>query len=241
MLQFERQEKILNYLETKPAATIKELAKAIYISEASIRRDIAQLENKGLVERTYGGVLLARYKNEVIPVELRESESADAKEKIAMEAAKLIQDGDTIIMDASTTVSRICHYMKGLKNVRVFTNNLRIFSLLQDTAINVYCTGGLFYPQRDCFLGPFAEEFIRTISADLLFFSSQGISEDGDITDVDERENSLRRVMMKQAQRKIFLCDSSKFGIRRPFILCNKEQVDEIICDKKLAFQMPAR
>jgi len=102
MLQFERQQKILDYLETKPAATIKELAQTIYISEASIRRDIAQLESKGLVERTYGGVLLARYKNEVIPVELRDSESAAAKEKIAMEASKLIQDGDTIIMDAST-------------------------------------------------------------------------------------------------------------------------------------------
>lgn len=237
MLQFERQQKILDYLETKPAATIKELAQTIYISEASIRRDIAQLESKGLVERTYGGVLLARYKNEVIPVELRDSESAAAKEKIAMEASKLIQDGDTIIMDASTTVSRICHYMKNLKNVRVFTNNLRIFSLLKETDIDVYCIGGLFFPQRECFLGPSSEEFLHSIRADILFFSSQGISEDGDITDVDERENSLRRVMMNQCKKKVFLCDSSKFGLRRPFILCHKDQIDQIISDKPLVFQ----
>lgn len=239
MLQLERQQIILKYLENKTAASVKELAKVLYISEASIRRDIAELESKGLVERTYGGVLLARYKNEVVPVELRNSESSAAKEKIAMEAAKLIQDGDTVIMDASTTVSRICHYMKGLKNVRVFTNNLRIFNLLHDTDIDAYCTGGLFFPQRECFLGSYAEEFIRSIRADILFFSSQGISEDGDITDVDERENSLRRVMMKHANRKIFLCDSSKFGVRRPFVLCNKDQVDQIICDKRLTFQAP--
>lgn len=237
MLQFERQQKILDYLSKKPAATVRELAKAIYISEASIRRDIAQLENKGLVERTYGGVLLAKYKNEVIPVELRNQESSTAKERIAMEASKLIQDGDTVIMDASTTVSRICHYMNHLKNVRVFTNNLRIFHLLQNTGIDVYCTGGLFYPQRECFLGPYAEDFLRTVSADLLFFSSQGISKTGDITDVDERENSLRRVMMKQARKKIFLCDASKFGVQRPFILCSKDQVDRIISDQELTFQ----
>ena len=135
MLQLERQQMILDYLENKTAASVKELAKVLYISEASIRRDITELESKGLVERTYGGVLLARYKNEVIPVELRDSESSAAKERIAMEAARLIQDGDTIIMDASTTVSRICHYMKGMKNVRVFTNNLRIFTLLQASDI----------------------------------------------------------------------------------------------------------
>ena len=241
MLQLERQQMILDYLENKTAASVKELAKVLYISEASIRRDITELESKGLVERTYGGVLLARYKNEVIPVELRDSESSAAKERIAMEAARLIQDGDTIIMDASTTVSRICHYMKGMKNVRVFTNNLRIFTLLQASDIEVYCTGGKFFPQRECFLGPYAEDFLHTVSADILFFSSQGISEDGDITDVDEQENSLRRVMIKQARKKIFLCDSSKFGVRRPFILCNREQVDRIISDKRLAFQDPAR
>ena len=80
-------------------------------------------------------------------------------------------------------------------------------------------------------------EFLSTIHADKLFFSAQGIDENGTITDVSEQEISMRKAMMRQSEKIIFLCDATKFGIRRPFTMCSQEEVDEIICDIPLSFE----
>jgi len=240
MLQYERQQEILAYLELHQSARMRDLAAAVYASEASVRRDIAALEAQGIVERVYGGVLLAKYKNEVVPVELRDGAHSAAKDRLAAEAAKRIRHGDTVMMDASTTVLRICRHMHGLRNVKIITNNLRVCTELAGTDIQIYCTGGAYYGQRQCFLGPGAEQFLRGVTADILFFSSQGITETGEITDVDETEISLRRVMMRQSKKRIFLCDCSKIGIQRPFRLCGREDVDEIISDAAHLFKEAA-
>ena len=94
MIPMERREKILNILEEQKSSTIHVLAKTLFVSEASIRRDIDVLEKEGLVRRVYGGVLLARYQNGIVPVDLRDSEHSAVKEKIARRAAELIRDGD---------------------------------------------------------------------------------------------------------------------------------------------------
>lgn len=237
MLQFERQKNILEYLEKHKSATIKELSQAIYTSEASVRRDIAHLESEGHVLRRYGGVILAKYESGVVPVGLRDTSNSKIKDDIAMKAARHIKSGDTVIMDASTTVFRICRYIKGIQNLKIVTNNIRICEELKDTDIKVYCTGGAFYGRRGCFLGAFAESFIESVRADSVFFSSQGISEDGLITDVDESETAIRKKMMKQADKKIFLCDSSKYGLKKSFVLCSKDDVDVIVSDKELKFK----
>ena len=237
MLQIERQKSILEYLKDKPSATIKELAAAVYASEASVRRDVAALEAQGHLERIYGGVLLAGHKNSVIPVSLRDISHSSGKELVAQQAAALVQDGDTIILDASTTVFRMCRHIRARKHLKIITNSLRICTELEDCAdIQLFCTGGTYYGRNGCFLGANAEDFLRRINADTLFFSSLGISETGLITDVSETEVAMRRVMLQHAKKKVFLCDSSKFGICKPFTLCGKEDVDEIICDTNLNF-----
>lgn len=237
MLQYERQKSILDYLKINKSATVKELAGVIYTSEASVRRDLAELEKNGHIKRVYGGVMLASHANEVVPFELRDSANTKVKDEIAKTAAELIKSGDTVFMDASTTVFRICKYIKDKSNIKIITNNIRIAQELGASDIKVYCTGGEFFGKRDCFLGPFAENFIENVHADIMFFSSQGISEQGIISDVDERENSLRAKMLGNAKRKVFLCDYSKVGIVRPFILCGKEEIDEIICEKEIKFK----
>ena len=237
MLQYERQKNILDYLKINKSATVKELAGVIYTSEASVRRDLAFLEKDGHIKRVYGGVMLASHANEVIPVELRDNANTKVKDEIAKKASELINNGDTVFMDASTTVFRICKYIKDKSNIKVITNNIRIAQELGGSDIKVYCTGGEFFEKRGCFLGPFAENFIEKVSADIMFFSSQGISKTGVISDVDERENSLRAKMLKNASYRVFLCDYSKFGVSRPFILCGKDAVDKIICEKKIVFK----
>ena len=103
MLGFERKQKILEYLGANRSASVRELASTVYMSEASVRRDLEELEREGLVKRFYGGVILSEHINDVVPVSLRDGENAAAKEEIARRAAELIRDDSTIILDASST------------------------------------------------------------------------------------------------------------------------------------------
>ena len=237
MLQYERQQNIVDYLTETRTAKISELAAKLYTSEASIRRDIFALEAAGVVTRVYGGVVLSQYRNEVLPAELRVSENSEAKNMIAQQAAELIQDGDTIIFDNSSTVMSICKYIRKRKNLKIFTNNLSICRELRDTDITVYSTGGEYYKKRAAFLGPSAETFLRSVNADSVFFSCNGLSDDGILTDASEAEISMRRVMLEQARNKYFLCDSSKLGSLHTFKLCEASDLTEIICDKSFQLQ----
>lgn len=234
MIGFERKQEILKYLEQKRSATVKDLSEHIYTSEASVRRDLEALEREGFVKRFYGGVALSRYINDVVPLSLRDTVNAASKEEIARQAAELVSDDCTIIIDGSSTARRMIKYIENRKNLRIFTNNARIFSEAGTIKASLYSTGGAFDPKNNVFVGPMAESFIRSISADIVFFSSQGISDDGEISDVSEEETAIRRAMLERANYKVFLCDASKIGVRKPFRVCSKDDVDRIICDVEL-------
>ena len=184
MIQVGRQQQIMELLHAKHFMTVSEIAESIYVSEATVRRDISKLAEQGLVKQVYGGVVLSEYRNEVVPISLRDKENSAKKEQIAMKAAELIHDNDTVIFDASSTVRRICRHITERKNLTIITNYLRVCQELKDSDVTVYCTGGALMTRRECFLGHYAEEFIRGIKADAVFFSSQGYSENGEITGI---------------------------------------------------------
>lgn len=226
-----RQKEILDFLSIKHFASISEIAGNIFTSESTVRRDVKKLENMGCIKSVYGGVVLTEYHKEPIPIYLRDAENSASKERIAFEASKLISDNSTVIFDSSSTVRRICKHIKNRNGLTVITNNLRVCQELKDSNIKVICTGGTLIPKRECFVGHFAEEFIKSIKADILFFSSQGLSENGDITDSSEEEISLRKKMFNSSKKQYFLCDPTKINKDFPFTLCNSQDITDIIID----------
>lgn len=241
MMQYDRQQTILSLMRERRSATVKELSALVYASEASVRRDLEVLENKGFVERVYGGVVLSEYKNSEVPISLRDAEHHAVKEKIAQRAAQMIPDGSTILLDASSTARRIVKYIGHARDLRIITSNLSVFEELGNLNVEAYCTGGAFRRTGHDFVGAAAEAYVRSVSADIVFFSSQGISDDGEITDVSEERTALRRVMMERSRRRVFLCDASKIGVRRVFTLCTKDDVDDIVCDVPLPWEREIR
>ena len=111
MIVYERQREILAYLKQKHFATIGELAKIVWSSESSVRRDVKALELKGYVKQIYGGVVLPEYENSVVPVTLRDTSNHSVKEELAKRASEHLFDGATVIMDGSSTVRRISKYL----------------------------------------------------------------------------------------------------------------------------------
>ena len=227
-----RQQEILDYLLPRNFASVTEIAKAIYTSGATVRREIKKLETKGILKSVYGGVMLAKYDKEPVPITLRDSDNSSKKEIIAAEAAKLIRDNCTVIFDSSSTVRRICKHIIHKKGITVITNNLRVCEELKNSNIKVVCTGGSLIKRRECFAGHFTEQFIKNVKADMLFFSAQGLSATGEITDSSEEEIALRKVMFESSKEKIFLCDSSKFNLEYPYVLCNINDVTKTVFDK---------
>lgn len=222
---------ISDFLADRGFATIAELAELIHTSQATVRRAVKEMERKGVLKCVYGGVIHMEYQMLPVPILLRDGENHAAKERLAKRAAELIPDHATILIDSSTTARRICRHIRDREGLTVITSSLRVCSELRDSAVRVFCTGGSLLPRRECFAGHFAEEFVSRIKADYFFFSAQGVSANGDITDSSEEEIALRKVMLSVSKNSIFLFDSSKEGRDYPFILCNTADLTAVLKD----------
>lgn len=228
MLQIERQQQIMELLGRTPALRIGQIAAALYISEATVRRDVAAMCQKGLVRRVYGGVTL---KKEDLPMDFRRKEHAQAKEEIALQASKLISDGQTVFLDSSSTAQHLLPHLPRFRDLTVITNSHRAVEVLASQQIRLICTGGDLITRNMAFVGRTAEEALEKLCPDLAFFSSQGVGTDGEITDASEEETALRRVVMRRTQCAVFLCDASKVGKKYLHRLGTLADMDTVVTD----------
>lgn len=232
VFEIERLNSILKFLSEKNAMSVKALAQKLFVSEATIRRDLNELERQGQVKRIHGGAVLITGNTQEIPLYLRERQNSDVKEYLAYRAISYIQNGQVIFMDASSTVQRMVPHLSSFQNLTILTNGLKTAQELSNLSHNVYCTGGLQLHNSAAYVGPFAERMIREFNAELFFFSSRGLASNGMITDSSVEETQLRRVMFEQSNRRIFLCDSSKFNTMYCHNLCHIRQTDVVLSDK---------
>lgn len=223
MIKMERQEKILHLLNEKRYATVSDLAKTLYVANITVRRDLEEMEHSGLLQRCHGGAMLLEHENREVPFAVRDKENSLAKNQIARKAAELIHDGDTVFLDASSTASHIVDHIDGKKNLTIITNSIHVMEKLRGRDVRCYLTGGVLLENSHALVGRIAEETISTLYADICFFSSQGVTEEGIVTDFSEEETRLRKCMIKNAKKSIFLYDRSKLGKRFLFTVCQLE------------------
>ena len=227
----ERHEKILEILKTNGSASVERLSRLLFVSQPTIRRDLAYLKEQNLIHRTFGGATLRQSNAGEIPFELRDSQDASSKEIIAKKAAEYLKDDMVIFLDASSTVYRLLPYISRFKNITVITNSPKVCLTLAEQGIDSYCTGGTLLSKSKAFVGDSAKEFIKRFNVDIFFFSSQGITEDGMITDASVVESEIRRTVMKQSKKNVFMCSSAKIGKKFAYNLADISEVDAIISD----------
>jgi DeoR family fructose operon transcriptional repressor len=232
---YEREARILKLLEDGDELSTVELASRMFVSEPTIRRDLAVLAKKGAIIRTHGGAIIKRsVADEKIPLLFREQEQNTAKAIMGKIAASMIRDGYTIMMDATTSAFHILPHLESFKNLIVITSGAKTSYFLGRMNIKNICTGGRMIPVSLSYVGANAERTIRDYNADIVFFSCRGLSLDGRLTDNSIEENNIRRVMMKNSAKKVFLCDSTKFDKVCLHNLCTVSEIDEIISDAPL-------
>ena len=235
----ERQKKILEMLRDDPKITVREISERLCFSEPTIRRDFTELHKKGLITKLYGGAVLnQRSADGEIPFAMRENEKSRGKALMGKAAAELIQDGDVIMLDGSTSAYHIVPYIADRKDIIVVTSGAKTAIALAERNITTFCTGGKMIVNSFSYVGQEAEDFVKKINADIVFFSCHGLDENGMMSDPSVREVNLRQAMMAQCKRKYLLCDGSKFGKKCFYNMGDISEIDGIISDIEVPEQI---
>lgn len=203
----------------------------LYVSEATVRRDLASLERIGALKRTFGGAKQVFNNSNSIPLFVRESVDSKAKKEICGKAAGLLKDGDTVFIDGSSTAQHLINHIKHLKNIVVVTNSIKTAQLTCQHHIPTYCTGGLVLENSLVCTGPKSLEFTRSINTDICFLSCKGVSVDGIFSDTCEDDAAVRRQFMKNSATRVMLITSNKIGSTYLHTLCRANEVDYVFSD----------
>ncbi len=231
MFQNERYAKIYEILQQRGSVTVQYLEKQLYVSEATIRRDLDALEKSGLLQRVWGGAMLHTVDKD-IPSFVRLKSNQDKKEKIASVASLFLKSSTSIFFDSSTSCLPLVPYIAELKNIKVVTSSLKMsLELGQSTDAAVNLLGGAVY--EDYILsGHLAVNSVRQYHTDMMFFSCSGISSACGITSIEPKVVEVCQEMMKHTALKILLCDSTKVGKNALLRLADLGEVDYVIMDE---------
>lgn len=236
----EREEQIIKLLSERSFISVQELSELLYTSPSSIRRDLSRLENMGIVRRNYGGAVSAGGTPSSPPVMIRSEVNKSAKRQVARKAASLLRDDMSVLIDDSTTAAALVELLAEYKNISLFTNNIDTASSATERGLRVYLLGGaLPSDSASVTVGKFALDMLRSIRADICFFSASALDLDGEIYDSTEQHNILRRTMLERSSVRVFLCDSSKLARTSIYRVASLSEVEAVACDVPLPAEMP--
>ena len=232
MLAAERRKHIIALLTTEKRVYVGELSARFDVSEETIRRDLELLEEKGIAARTYGGAILAEDEHRETPFEIRKKESIAAKVTIARLVAPLINDGDYLLIDESSTSYYIARELKSKNNLTIITNSMEIITELSDMqSWNIFCTGGEFRKSAPAFAGHQAENMVRSYHVDKAIISCGSLDKLAGLTDRHEDTALLKRAMMSSARQVMLAVDHSKFDKVAFATIGKLKELDTIITD----------
>jgi DeoR/GlpR family transcriptional regulator of sugar metabolism len=235
MLAIERRQAIFEILKEKGSVTVVELSEKFDVSEETIRRDLIKMESSGLLYKTYGGAFINAGMHREIPVEMREHTYVEGKNIIGVLAAQLINNGDTIFLDASTTAVHIAENILDKKNLIVITNALKVAEILAPAKeIKIICTGGTLRPSSLTLVGNAAELSISNYFADKAFICCDGVHRIHGVTDANEKEAEVRKKMMQQSDSSILVADATKFDKTSFVHMADFNEFDLLITDREL-------
>ncbi len=236
MLAIERRNAILSKLYLDGKVIVSELSVEFDVTEETIRRDLEKLDKEGLVKKTYGGAVPVQNFSTDLPHTVRKKANVEAKQKIAEKISRIFNDGDCIMVDASSTAQMVLNYIKHLKNITIITNSVEALLELSDKEDwHIYSTGGKLKKGSLSLVGPSAQRLIRGYHVDYAVCSSKGIDIVNGITDSNEKDSEMKQAMFDSAETKVLVIDSSKFDKTSLIKVSEVSNVDIIATDSELS------
>lgn len=230
----DREKQILNLLMEQGTVTVVELSKLLSVSEVTIRSDLRNLEERGLLNRVHGGAIPSVHPNIVE----RQNLLVETKQRIAKAAADLVQDGDTIMIEAGTTTAMIPRYLFGKRDIHIITNSILAFTAAKSNpSIKLTVTGGEFRNSTESFVGSVAAEALKYFNVRLAFVGTDGFSLERGITTHLMEAGDIIKVMQQKAEQTVLLADSTKWGKMGAVSILPLKSASILITDKNLSPQ----
>lgn len=240
MLAEQRYQKILDLMKDDGSVRVAELKKTMGVSPETVRRDLENMEEMGLIRRTRGGAFLnrdcaqsARSSTAYVPFQVRGMERADSKEEVARVALGFIEDGQSIALDSGTTSYELARMLRGkFRSLTVVTNSYAIINELADAdGITLIGTGGVYRPEEQAFVSDIAGMIFSKLSINTFFLTTCGISVDKGITYQRMDEIYVQEKMMEASDKTIVIADSSKLGVNSLVKMCDIDRISMVITD----------
>ncbi len=241
-----REQWILEHLLRTGALTVDEICSEFKVSVATARRDLEALEQAGRLRRTHGGAisvepLLYEAFRHVSSYHEQVEKFADEKRRIAIAAAELINDGDTIALTPGTTTNQIMRALPAGKNITVATNAVNVaMELSNRPGVSVFVTGGFLHGGWFSLVGQVATDALRRIFMDKVFIGANGLHVEHGATAYHPEEAAVNRVMVQQAREKIAVVDHSKLGLIATHQFCPLQDIHRLITDSGATDDMVA-
>ncbi len=237
MTTYVRRKSLIDLLRKQPGLRVAELAKALDVSDGTVRNDLNALEEEKRLVRVHGGAVLNeqdQFKNNSFL--LRFQKNAAAKLAIAREAAVLVNDGDSILLDASSTAYYLAQALSDRRKLRVMTNGFEVArELAQNSSNTVILIGGVVNNDSSSVTGLLSEQIIAEMHIEKSFFSCSGFSFERGMTEVHFAEAQLKRKAIESSRQVIALVDSSKFGKDDLTPFAHTDQIAQLISDTGLS------
>lgn len=228
MDNYNRKQEILDLLYKKGRVSVQEFSKTLFVSEMTIRRDLTEMEKSGYIIRYRGGAMLKSDTREM-PVLERFLIDATEKKKLCEMCKPFLKDNLTIFIDSSSTCLYIIPHLIRYKNISIITNSVKALLNASDLHIPCILIGGEFYEQDMCLVGPIAEQYARDLNIDVAFMSTAAYSTDGIISDFDIRQTAIRKIVIANSNKKVFLFEKSKIGKKLTYSLCRSKDENVVI------------
>ena len=231
MSSTERRRAILAILRAHERVRGTELASRLDVSEVTIRKDLALLEEQGYARRTHGGAVLAERYDPDLSLVSRRNANVRQKTILARVAGRMVGHGETIYLDSGSTCAAVAHEVVD-KEVRVVTNSLDVLNVLADRAnVSLLVVGGSYRHHAGSFIGPWAERSLESIHVDRAFLGTTGVSLDGRFSSQNSIESQVKRAAIAVARASVVIADGAKIGVTAFSVFSGPEDVNALITD----------
>ena len=233
MLVEERRQKVLELVSRQGFISLAELAKAIQVSESTIRRDLDYWDEQGAIKRTHGGAMFVGDGSALPALDERSASQTAEKRAIAQAAAARIRDGDAILLDGGTTTLEVARLLLG-RSLQIVTNSLPIANLFASSReTDLVMLGGYVYPKTGVALGPLTVRMMEDVHVHQTILSVGGITAKG-LFNSNLLLVETERQMMRCADEVVVVADHTKVGRQALAFLCELDAVDALIVDPQL-------
>ncbi len=237
MTTYERRQSLIDTLRKQPGLRVPELARVLDVSEGTVRNDLNALEQQGVLVRVHGGAVLNQQDQfQDASFARRYQQNAAAKLAIARAAAVLVNNGDSILMDASSTAYYFAKALAERRRLRVMTNGFEIArELAQNTTNMVILIGGVVNNESSSVTGLLSEHIIEELHIQKAFLSCSGFSLERGMTEVHLAEAQLKRKVIESSQQLYALVDSTKFGKEDLTSFARPQKINRLFTDSHLS------